>query len=405
MQQTNDFFCEIEYLLRLVGSVVNEKELPAPPESIHFRAFCQIAGDNAFTQVIYPSVETFRNQNCFPAAALDTLKKGYQIALAQDLNQQYELEKLLSFCEEQEIFCVPLKGSVLKRLYPQSAMRYMGDIDVWVEEKGFARVADYLKAENFVLEDKSGLHDEYSKPPYVALELHKKLVPEENRAASFFNRDMISRAESYSDYRFVKTLTLEDQYVYLIDHTAKHFYGSGITPRMLLDFYLFHKRFAGTINWDSLSVRLSLLHYETFERRLRTLAQDWFSPEGAGIKKDAFSLYVLQNGSFGQNKNFYISRAVRESGEDAPPSKIKYILRRLFPSYKMLRGKFPVLEKKPYFTPLMFFPWWATWFDTLFIKKKLDYKTLKHVNDIDRESTDSMRALYEEMELEYRKRP
>ncbi len=51
----------------------------------------------------------------------------------------------------------------------------------------------------------------------------------------------------------------------------------------------------------------------------------------------------------------------------------------------------------------MFFPWWATWFDTLFIKKKLDYKTLKHVNDIDRESTDNLRTLYEEMELDYRR--
>lgn len=69
----------------------------------------------------------------------------------------------------------------------------------------------------------------------------------------------------------------------------------------------------------------------------------------------------------------------------------------------MLRGKFPILEKRPYLTPLMFFPWWATWFDTLFIKKKLDYKTLKHVNDIDRESTDNLRTLYEEMELDYRR--
>lgn len=403
MQPTNDFFCEIEYLLRLVSAAVNGKAPPAPPEKLDFQSLCRIAADSAFAQVVYPCVEALRVGACFPAEALDKLKKGYQMALAQDLNQQYELEKLLSFCEEQKILCIPLKGSVLKQLYPQSVMRYMGDIDVWVEEKGFARAADYLQAENFVLENKSAVHDEYSKPPYVALELHKKLVSEENRAASFFNLEMINRAVPYSACRFVKTLAVEDQYIYLVDHTAKHFYGSGITPRMLVDFYLFYKRFAGIIDWDSLSVRLSALHYETFERRLRTLAQDWFSPEGAGIKKDAFSLYVLQNGSFGLNKNFYISRAVRESGEDAPPSKIKYILRRLFPSYKMLRGKFPVLEKKPYLTPLMFFPWWATWFDTLFIKKKLDYKTLKHVNDIDRESTNNLRALYEEMELDYRR--
>ncbi len=403
MQQPNDFFCEMEYLLRLVGSAVNGKAPPAPPKGIDFHAFCRIAEENAFTQVVYPGVEAFRKENCFPAAALDALKKGYQLALAQDLNQQYELEKLLAFCEEREILCIPVKGSVFKQLYPQSVMRYMGDIDIWVEEKGFARVEGYLKAENFGLEDKSGVHDEYIKPPYVALELHKKLVSEENRAASFFNLDMTGRAKPYSGYRFVKMLTAEDQYIYLIDHTAKHFYGSGITPRMILDFYMFYKKFAEEIDWEALSEKLVPLHYKTFERRLRALAQEWFSPEGAGVRKDAFSLYVLQNGCFGRNKNLYVSRAVRESKEDAPPSKFKYVLRRLFPSFKMLRGKFPILEKRPYLTPLMFFPWWATWFDTLFIKKKLDYKTLKHVNDIDRESTDNLRTLYEEMELDYRR--
>ena len=403
MQQTNGYFCEIEYLFRMVGAAVNENAPPSPPENINFHAFCRIAKDNAFSQVVYPCIEALRAGGCVPGAAFDALRKEYQVALAQDLNQQYELEKLLSFCEEQEILCIPLKGSVFKRIYPQSVMRYMGDIDVWVEIRALARVEEYLKAEGFVLNAKSGVHDEYSKPPYVALELHKKLVPEENRAASLFNNDMVNRAVAFCGNRYVRTLALEDRYIYLIDHTAKHFYGSGITPRMLLDFYMFYKKYGACFDWDALSAKLSPLHYETFERRLRTLAQDWFSPEGAGVKKDDLSIYILQNGSFGRNRNFYVSRAVRESAEEEPPSKTKYVLRRLFPSFQMLRGKFPVLENKPYLAPLMVFPWWATWFDTLFIKKNLDYKTLKHVKDIDRESTGSLRKLYEEMKLDYRR--
>lgn len=71
----------MEYLLRLVGSAVNGKAPPAPPKGIDFHAFCRIAEENAFTQVVYPGVEAFRKENCFPAAALDALKRDTSLRL------------------------------------------------------------------------------------------------------------------------------------------------------------------------------------------------------------------------------------------------------------------------------------------------------------------------------------
>lgn len=391
------------YLLELVKAAVNETAAIKPPLDVSWGKIYQLASETMFSCPVFYAVSTLP-PNTVPRSIYEKLFVDFQKSVSQDAERAKFLNLMTDFCEEEKIDIMLLKGSCLREFYPQAEMRYMIDADILIHDCDSEKIDAFLIRRGFILRSPGEIHDEYvCKRTGIIVEIHKKLVSEENRAASFFNLDMTGRARPYSGYRFVKMLTVEDQYIYLIDHTAKHFYGSGITPRMILDFYVFYKKFAEEIDWEALSEKLVPLHYKTFERRLRALAQEWFSPEGAGVRKDAFSLYVLQNGCFGRNKNLYVSRAVRESKEDAPPSKFKYVLRRLFPSFKMLRGKFPILEKRPYLTPLMFFPWWATWFDTLFIKKKLDYKTLKHVNDIDRESTDNLRTLYEEMELDYRR--
>lgn len=391
-------------LLDWVRAAVNGEEPPEIPDGIDFSLLFALAKDNSFAQAVYPCVLALKQRGELPEEILKKFAAQYQIALAQDLNQQFELQKLLDFCEEQKIECIPLKGGVLKGIYPESYMRYMGDIDLWAHRDGFERLSEFLSVDGYRLKEKSGIHDEYEKPPYIALELHRDLVLSDNRAAGFFNEEMVGRAVPYGEYRFVKTLTPEDQYLYLIDHTVKHFYETGVTARMVLDFYIVNRVCRKSFDKQKLARRLDVLHYTAFESRLRALSYDWFSPDGSGFSPDdPFSLYIAGNGSFGRNQNRYVSRAVRESAEHTTPSKFKYVLRRLFPSGQMLRKKFPVLEKKPFLSPLMVFPWWVTWFDTLFIKKNLDYKTLKHVNDIKGESTQSMRALYEEMDLDYRK--
>lgn len=396
----NEYRC----LLSWVKASVNGEEPPKSPGAVDFSLLFALAKDNSFAQAVYPCIKALKGRGELPEPVFQKFVAEYQVALAQDLNQQFELQTLLAFCEEQKIECIPLKGGVLKNLYSESYMRYMGDIDLWVQKDGFEKLSDFLCADGYRLKEKSGIHDEYIKPPYIALELHRDLVLSDNKAAAFFNEEMVGRAEPYKDYRFVKTLTPEDQYVYLIDHTAKHFYESGITARMVLDFYIFNRAYRKTLNEKKLSQMLTALRYTVFERRLRALSYDWFAPGGSGLSKDdRLSLYIVQNGSFGRSKNLYVSRSVRESKDDQPPSKLKYVLRRLFPNKQMLQKKFPALKKKPWLFPLMVFPWWVTWFDTLFIKKNLDYKTLKHVNDIKGESAQSMRSLYEEMDLDYRK--
>ena len=65
---------------------------------------------------------------------------------------QYEFEQICSVLEEERIPFVPLKGSVIRNLYPQPWMRTSCDIDVLVKKKdlslaigGIVRNLNYTK--------------------------------------------------------------------------------------------------------------------------------------------------------------------------------------------------------------------------------------------------------------------
>lgn len=397
-KKTN-LFLHYKYMLSLVGSVVNEANVQPPPQGICWDILYKVARENCFSAMLYP---VLKDNPKLPQPVLNDFLRDYQLYVAKDLTQQFELQKMLDFCEREAIANLPLKGCVLKRLYPQPYMRFMGDIDLWTDASGVKKLRDFLVQCGYTLVSRTGIHDEYEKPPHMAVEVHKKLVIDENRAASFFNVEIPQRLIRTDGRKYSYAMMPQDFYLHLLDHTAKHFYGTGITPRMILDFYMLEKKQAVPHD-GQLEVLLKRLHFQTFAQRLTMLAHDWFSPDGAGLAKDPFSLYVIQNGSFGRRRNAYVAKTARETKEEKPPSKAGYVLRRLFPSYTMLKGKFPVLEKAPALTPFMYFPWWATWFDTLFIHRRLDYRSLKYINDISGESTKQMRALYKEMELDYRR--
>lgn len=235
-------------MLSLVGSVVNEANVQPPPQGICWDILYKVARENCFSAMLYP---VLKDNPKLPQPVLNDFLRDYQLYVAKDLTQQFELQKMLDFCEREAIANLPLKGCVLKRLYPQSYMRFMGDIDLWTDASGVKKLRDFLVQSGYNPVSRTGIHDEYEKPPHMAVEVHKKLVIDENRAASFFNVEIPQRLIRTDGRKYSYAMMPQDFYLHLLDHTAKHFYGTGITPRMILDFYMLEKSrlYRTTGNW------------------------------------------------------------------------------------------------------------------------------------------------------------
>ena len=71
----------------------------------------------------------------------------------------YELEQVCAALEKAQIQFLPLKGSVLRKYYPEEWMRTSCDIDVLVHEYELDKAMDFLVTECGYIYDKKGSHD------------------------------------------------------------------------------------------------------------------------------------------------------------------------------------------------------------------------------------------------------
>ncbi|MBR6088961.1 MAG: nucleotidyltransferase family protein [Anaerolineaceae bacterium] len=83
---------------------------------------------------------------------------------------------VLGALEDAGIWYMPLKGAVIKDLYPKSGMREMADLDILFDASRAAEVRTIMEALGFsTYKYGQSTHDVYRKKPVLYFEMHKAL--------------------------------------------------------------------------------------------------------------------------------------------------------------------------------------------------------------------------------------
>ena len=117
-------------------------------------------------------------KNCKSEDVKRIIQNNFNMQVIKDTNEEEELTKILNRFQEAGIKTIVIKGMTLKEAYPQSYMREVYDVDVFVEEKNIKECTkimmeefEYTRGHDF--EDK---HINFYKPPFFSLELHRVLI-------------------------------------------------------------------------------------------------------------------------------------------------------------------------------------------------------------------------------------
>ena len=153
-------------------------------------------------------------------------------------NINYELEQICKTLEEAKIPFIPLKGSVIRKYYPEPWMRTSCDIDILVKEKDADNAAEYLQTQLQYGVDRKGQHDvSMFTASNVHVELHFKLLDSDFKQVKdlmgVWSGDEISLL-SDSEYQMSKELFL----LYHIYHMAKHFVHGGCGIKPFIDLWI-----------------------------------------------------------------------------------------------------------------------------------------------------------------------
>lgn len=301
----------------------------------------------------------------------------------------YELNIICHTLEEEHIPFIPLKGSVIRKFYPEPWMRTSCDIDVLVHKEDLEQAAQALTARLQYRREETGSHDvSLFTQSGVHLELHYDLNEPNFRLFETLTNiwDHVNLAESGA---YCYEMPDDVFYFYHIAHMAKHFEigGCGVRPFMdlwILEHRVEHDRAAR----DSLLETGGLL---IFANACRNLAEVWFS----GLEADAVSLqmqeYLLHGGVYGNLDNRIAVQQTKRGG------KLRYALSRIFIPYDTIKFHYPILQKHRWLTP---FYEVRRWFKLLFKgRMKSSLHELNVNKSMSKEQTDNTADLLSKLGL------
>ncbi len=357
-----------EYLIELLrcglqGTVPREK-----PEALSWDAIFALAKRHSVSALAYRAVQ--RGNVRLPASIADEWEEQNAKLLAKYVNQEHELAQLCEAFAQAKIPHMPLKGSCIRRFFPSPELREMCDLDILVPQESEEQAHQIMLAEGYSFTEghTNSNHRGYQKMPYLNVEIHTALYPQEYPAAAYFNK-VWSRAECSGGYSY--RLSWDDFYIFAIAHTYKHYYLMGTGIRSVLDLYVMEEALGSRLNRAYIRGELKKLKMLTFHDTICEVTHDLFSDEGTAPSDAAANMkkYLLSGSTYGANfgmEQNYVARYMRR-GKGVRSARLRAALRMIFPTKGDMTLLYPVLKKAPILLPAC---WVARWFRILWSKPK-----------------------------------
>lgn len=304
-------------------------------------------------------------------------------------NINNELREIRRVLGEAKIPFIPLKGSVIRKYYPEPWQRTSCDIDVLVKEKDADKASKVLAERLQYKINEKGQHDvSLFSPSNVHVELHFKLMDIEFKQVSSLN-DIWSVEEisllSDSEYQMSKELFL----LYHIYHMAKHFIHGGCGIKPFIDLWIIKNK----VGFDEDKAQKMLQESEllAFFERSTDLVNVWFEGKEHSEITQEMENYVLQGGVYGTLEQQLAMSQNKKGG------KFRHLLSKIFLSYEQMKVYYPSVKKCP-----ILFPFYQVrrWFRIMFCGgRKTAMNEIKLNQSLSEEKKQAAKNLIDELGL------
>lgn len=284
-----------------------------------------------------------------------SFQQAYNKAVRKNVMLDVERTAIFAEFEKHGIWYLPLKGAILKELYPENGMREMADNDVLYDSTKQAEVRKIMLGMGYTAESVGKTHhDVYMKPPVLNFELHTLLFGMSSDFYAYYqNPKRLLIHDSGSKYGYL--FSDEDFYVYMLAHEHKHYSNGGTGLRSLLDCYVFLQNKGDTLDWTYIYEQTKQLEIADFEREQRVLAEKVFSSDKLSTLTDREQElldYYLTSCTYGTTTRSAENTVKRHYAKSKNKSKISFILARLFPDMEFMKQYYPFFYRHKLLLPV-----------------------------------------------------
>lgn len=329
-----------EILIKIIKGIIENEKVDIP-ENTDFNKIMKLAFAHRISGFVAYACKYYD----IPEPTKTKMATEIYKTAARHTAQEHEIKELSEDFTKAEIEHCFLKGLKVSSLYDIPEMRFMLDIDVYINAENYDNAIEVMKARGYEV----GCADEkdcsLSKKPFLNVDLHKELKYDYDLGCEFYenvNERLISLENSCE-----KKMSNEELYVYLLSHTAHHFATAGTGIKSVIDHYYILKNLLPECDGQILLEYLNQSGLKGFNETFTKLTKFWFMNGEVDETIKEMSDYVILSGAYGTDINFFVNSVLRISD-----NKKSYFLERLFPNRETLSYRYPVLKKHKALLPV-----------------------------------------------------
>lgn len=277
-------------------------------------------------------------------------------------------------------------------------MRLMSDVDILFKDEQSKRIKELMLKLGFNIYHLGGNHDVYTKEPYISIEMHRRLVDKSSSYSEYLGNTW-DRAQPKKGSIFIRMLSHEDLFIYMLIHIAKHFLNGGTGVRSIIDIHLYKKNYDVNMDWNYIWYELDKIKLRRFTESIITLGDIWFGDCQSNNLYDYLTDYILSSGAYGTKENARLSAMAAgiksgkvQSAQNIGHGRLHYIRKLFFPPIDKIQFSYPILEKIPFLLP---FCWMLRGISCLLFKQKRTFKIIGGINTVSDDDVNKLRDLYD----------
>ena len=231
---TDDFSRGVLYPVLRSGMGLEQKNIPLSQDDC--RTLFSLGQQQAILPVIYRGL---RKQGV-PREWLEEQKQAQSTCLYRYVLLDDALKKIGAALDKAGIPWLPLKGAVIRDLYPEAWLRTSTDVDVLVHPEDLERALQALEAETDFRTGDRDYHDVAMNSPNVLLELHFSLLENSERLDPLLARVWEFAVPTGQGCRW--EMAPEYLLFHILAHMSYHLLHGGLGLRPFLDLWLLEHR-------------------------------------------------------------------------------------------------------------------------------------------------------------------
>ena len=328
--------------------------------------------------------------------AMAALFQRYYKTMLRSEGQMAAVGKLFAAFEEAGIDYLPLKGTILKPLYPKPELRSMGDADILIRMEQYERIVPVMESLGYQFLEETD-HELPWKSGALYVELHKRLIPSYNLDYDAYYGDGWQLAKNHRGHRYA--MTDEDTYIYIFSHYAKHYRDGGIGCRQVTDLWVW-RRTHTDMDEGYIRKELEKLQLDVFYDNTQRMLGVWFGDREADPVSEFMTEIIFASGNFGLAEKRVLAQSVKvmKDKSDVKREWLRHLTEALFPGHTIIDKQYPVLRKHPWLLPVF---WVIRWFDKFLFQRDVVARRYNQLKMFNEENVDSYQKALKYVGLDF----